>query len=235
MTARTGAISGIVYLDNNANGLMDAGETGGGPFEITLADVSCSTSLGDTLTDANGNYAFSRLPAGTFCVIITYSSGLISPGYWQRVTVVADNTSPAYFGLQPSTAPPSSPSTGYCGDGVVDTSLGEQCDPPNLTNCTASCQTYTGYCGNGIVDVSLGEQCDPPNITDCTASCQTYVAWCGNGIIDSGETCDPPNVDFCTASCQLYLPNCGNGIINIGEECDPPNVTNCTAQCQNWP
>jgi len=230
-----GDIAGIVYADNNGNGLMDAGESGRGSIEITLADLACATILTTARTDVNGNYGFTSLPTGLYCVVINYSSGLVTPGFWQRVEVTTGNISSANFGIQPiGAAPLPPPTTSLCGNGIVDASAGEQCDPPNLTNCTASCQTYVGYCGNGIVDVSLGEQCDPPNLTDCTATCQNYVAYCGNGIIDSGEQCDPPNITDCTASCQSYTAVCGNGFVDPGEQCDPPNLTNCTATCQNY-
>jgi hypothetical protein len=264
-TAGTGAISGIVFIDENGNQYFDGSEHGSGTYQMVLADASCASTLGIRLTDETGGYAFLGLPPGTYCIIITYSGGSVSPGYYQRVEVVANNTTAAFFGIQPLAGPPPEVAAGYCGDGVLDGTLGEQCDPPNLTDCTASCQNYTGWCGNGIVDPSLGEQCDPPNVTDCTASCQTYIPWCGNGFVDPGEQCDPPNitdctascqiyhpvcgdfrvefpeecdppnVDFCTAQCELYLPNCGNSVLDIGEECDPPNTTDCTAMCQSWP
>jgi hypothetical protein len=266
-TGERGSINGIVYSDLNNNGAMDSGEYGGGTYALSLSDTACSTNLANTTSDANGNFGFLDLPPGTYCVVIGYSSGLVSPGYFQRVNVVARSSTRADFGIQMASigTPPEPPPSGYCGDGAVDSSLGEQCDPPNLTDCTASCQSYVAVCGDGYTDSSAGEQCDPPNTTDCTASCQTYVAWCGNGFVDAGETCDPPNitdctascqiyvpacgnfyvdfgeqcdppnVDFCTAQCELYVPNCGNGMIELGEECDPPNVTDCTAQCQIWP
>jgi len=235
-TAGVGAITGYVYADTNGNATMDSGEYGGGPYAITLADIGCATTLATTSTDVNGSYAFFSLPPGTYCVIMPYASGAILPGYWQRVAVVANSTTSVFFGMQPVAGPPPPPTTGYCGDSVLNTGAGEQCDPPNLTDCTASCQTYTGYCGNGIVDPSLGEQCDPPNTTDCTASCQTYVGYCGNYIVDTnlGETCDPPNITDCTASCQIYVATCGDWYVDsaAGEQCDPPNVDYCTASCQ---
>jgi hypothetical protein len=233
-----GAINGVVYMDANGNGVMDAGEFGAGPYMIQLADVGCATLLTTTTTDANGAYAFFNMPPGNFCVILTYSSGIVLPGYSQRHAVLANSTTRVFFGIQPAASAPPPHSTGYCGDGTLDTAAGEQCDPPNLTNCTASCQAYTGYCGNGIIDDSLGEQCDPPNITNCTASCQIYIPFCGDGYVDAavGEQCDPPNLTDCTASCQSYTPFCGDGYVDAaaGEQCDPPNTTNCTASCQSY-
>jgi hypothetical protein len=49
-----------------------------------------------------------------------------------------------------------------CGDGVIQTADGEQCDPPNGTTCDASCQTIVPppipVCGNGILEA--GEACE---------------------------------------------------------------------------
>jgi hypothetical protein len=235
-TAGTGAILGTVFNDSNGNNLMDAGDSRAPSISITLSDLGCATTLATTATDSAGSYSFFNLPPGTFCVIISYSAGPVLPGYWQRVTVAANSNSRANFALQPVSSPSSPPAaSGYCGDGTVNAGLGEQCDPPNLTDCTASCQTYTGYCGDGYVDAGLGEQCDPPNTTNCTASCQTYVGYCGDSYVDPGlgEQCDPPNITDCTASCQTYTPTCGDGYVDtgFGEQCDPPNVDYCTAQC----
>ncbi|MGE8224980.1 MAG: SdrD B-like domain-containing protein [Stenotrophomonas sp.] len=64
-------LSGVVYLDSNNNGVQDAGEPGLPNVEVSLP-VSVKNVLGqDTLkatTDANGNYVFQDLLAGTYVV-----------------------------------------------------------------------------------------------------------------------------------------------------------------------
>jgi cysteine-rich repeat protein len=61
-----------------------------------------------------------------------------------------------------------------CGDGYVDASRGEQCEPPNTVTCDANCHSLTAAnCGNGVRDP--GEQCDDGNNTNldgCSASCE---------------------------------------------------------------
>lgn len=65
---------------------------------------------------------------------------------------------------------------GYCGDGVVTASLGEQCDDGGIENCDGCaglCQRPDDVCGDGIVE--CGEECDDGNLNagdgcepDCT-------------------------------------------------------------------
>jgi cysteine-rich repeat protein len=62
-----------------------------------------------------------------------------------------------------------------CGDGCVDPSKGEQCDPPNGTTCSATCQKVA-VCGNGVLEGN--EQCDDGNLFDldgCDAKCNYEV------------------------------------------------------------
>jgi hypothetical protein len=61
-----------------------------------------------------------------------------------------------------------------CGNFVVEP--GEDCDPPDLLSCDASCRAIT---------------CDLP------------PSDCGDGTIEAGETCDPPGVGGCGRDCQL--------------------------------
>jgi hypothetical protein len=86
-----------------------------------------------------------------------------------------------------------------CGNGVVET--GEQCEPPSVGICDATCHFLPPMCGNGFVE--MGETCDPPNGTTCSATCQSIAPIvCGNGVVETGETCDPPNGTTCDATCH---------------------------------
>lgn len=56
-----------------------------------------------------------------------------------------------------------------CGDGYVDPTNNESCEPPNQNGCDAACQK----CGDGIRGAN--EQCDDHNLTNldgCDASCK---------------------------------------------------------------
>jgi cysteine-rich repeat protein len=84
-----------------------------------------------------------------------------------------------------------------CGDGSVDASASEQCDPPDGKSCDATCRTIVPVCGNGAIEV--GETCDEegPHCVQCR-----HVD-CGNGIVDDGEACDPPDGKSCSEACQV--------------------------------
>jgi cysteine-rich repeat protein len=61
--------------------------------------------------------------------------------------------------------------TSICGDGYIDTSIGESCEPPNTTTCDAQCRVM--ICGDGIR--AGNEQCDDGNLVNldgCDASCK---------------------------------------------------------------
>ncbi|MBX3156273.1 MAG: tandem-95 repeat protein [Deltaproteobacteria bacterium] len=95
-----------------------------------------------------------------------------------------------------------------CGDRVVQSSEGEECDDGNTASgdgCSATCQVEVG-CGNGIIEP--GEECDDDNVVGgdgCSATCQLEVG-CGNGILEPGEQCDDDNIfsgDGCSSTCQI--------------------------------
>lgn len=68
---RPATISGAVYLDQNGNGLREAGETNGVPgIAITLSgtDLNGNVVSASATTDAAGNYSFANLLPGTYRV-----------------------------------------------------------------------------------------------------------------------------------------------------------------------
>ena len=104
-----------------------------------------------------------------------------------------------------------------CGDGVVQTLYGEQCDDGvndgHYTGCTATCQR-AGYCGDGKVQ-SPNEACD-------------------DGANDSSYgTCGDPAMPL--PNCGL-APRCGDGVVQdlYGEACEPKssNDPECTPNCR---
>jgi hypothetical protein len=133
--------------------------------------------------------------------------------------------------------------TAVCGDGVVETDKGEQCDNPagtvanpvvpNGVICSATCQNVAISCGNSIVQP--GEQCDPPSAAaSCDTGCQNIV--CGDGQTEGNELCDSPAntgtaYGQCLPGCAGIVPAvCGNGIVEGPEDCDD-NTAACVG-CQ---
>lgn len=99
---------------------------------------------------------------------------------------------------------------GFCGDGVIQRALGEQCEPSLVTPltfpCGNNCRFLLSFCGNGIVDP--GEECDrgPENSGQMDATCRPDCSFgrCGDDIPDSMEQCDDGNLvpgDGCSPFC----------------------------------
>jgi fibro-slime domain-containing protein len=126
--------------------------------------------------------------------------------------------------------------TSKCGNGMLDTANGEQCDDGNTTGadgCSRICQIAAGW------------ECPTPG-----QPCR-LIAKCGDGMLTSNETCDDGNTaggDGCSADCSTIdtgfacrvpgrkcVPACGDGMIITGkEQCDDGNTTaddGCSPTC----
>ena len=117
-----------------------------------------------------------------------------------------------------------------CGNAIVDSAKGEQCDlgPANKDGTACEHDCSLPKCGNGIVDPTLNEECDAGALNADTpdAPCRTYCQKprCGDGIVDPslGEICDDGNTkpdDGCSADCKS-IEVCGDGVVGNGEQCD---------------
>jgi cysteine-rich repeat protein len=81
-----------------------------------------------------------------------------------------------------------------CGDGIVSTANGEQCEPPSTATCSATCQNIV--CGNGTREGA--EQCDDGNTTNldgCDGTCKFEQCHRVNALTMSFTT-----DGFCTAN-----------------------------------
>jgi virginiamycin B lyase len=125
-----------------------------------------------------------------------------------------------------------------CGDGIVNETCGEVCDPPVPGRCSDTCLPVAA-CGNGLLDP--GEACDDGNTDDCDGcSGECTLEGCGDGHVCPGETCDDGNdisCDGCSPACEIEVgARCGDGIVNpaCGEDCDPPSDVEprCTFACR---
>ncbi len=73
-------LSGTVYVDNNQDGKLDAGDTGESGVTVTLTGKTAQgqTITLTTMTDSWGNYQFTGLAAGTYTVSAPAPSGFIN-------------------------------------------------------------------------------------------------------------------------------------------------------------
>ncbi len=134
-----------------------------------------------------------------------------------------------------------------CGDGIVQTGLGETCEGNSIkscviggyagvqscTNCTDSSCVLGESCGDGTIQTAAGEACDDGNTTSddgCSATCKSES--CGDGVVQAGlgEQCDDGNKtagDGCNAGCKNEY--CGDGVVQAGldELCDG-SAQSCT-------
>ncbi len=139
-----------------------------------------------------------------------------------------------------------------CGNGVLNTELGEECDPCegilvgcDLTQaildgyCDGTCRLKYGRCGDGESLEFDGEDCDDGNNQNgdgCSSDCHTEISedFCGNGPpAGPEEECDDGNsddFDACSNSCTLNNEVCGDGKIIGDEECD--GGRDCSDECR---
>ncbi|MBQ1927103.1 MAG: hypothetical protein II180_13395 [Proteobacteria bacterium] len=121
----------------------------------------------------------------------------------------------------------------HCGNGVLDTALGEVCDGSNLNG--KSCATEAGQGSTGSLKCS--NDCFYFDMSGCKSP-----ARCGDGIIQNDEKCDMTNLAKrtceselgpgaigtlrCNATCNGFdtsgciVNTCGNGSLEKSETCD---------------
>lgn len=64
----------------------------------------------------------------------------------------------------------------HCGNSVVDTEFGEECDDGGVQTATCEDDCKDPRCGDMVVNAGAGEQCDDGNTQDgdgCSSTCQT--------------------------------------------------------------
>ncbi len=121
---------------------------------------------------------------------------------------------------------------GRCGDMMVDSADGEECDGVQLNG--NSCQTL-GFAGGALA-------CS----TDCRFDTSNCTSACGNGYMETGEACDDGNAspgDGCSPACAIEAgwtctgaspsmcdPICGDSLVVGAEDCDGANLNDLTCQ-----
>ncbi len=131
-----------------------------------------------------------------------------------------------------------------CGNGTVDTSLGETCDTAISSGagaCPTSCPSSGNACNPNVLKnagtctaacaaeaVTACKDGDGCCAAGCTAQNDSDCASCGNGKVDTdkGETCDtaiPSGTGACPATCPSSGDSCSTNALK--------NAATCTAVC----
>jgi len=205
----------------------------------TLQSACCPAS--SSSCDAGGNYImnpttsstetnFSPCSVGNICSLLgnraIQDSCLVDPG--SRTTI----------------------SLQQCGNGIVDTEDGEECDPG--FNATSAC------CDPDTCRFRQGAVCDPQNDACCTDQCQ--VASSGvvcrasrDSTCDFQETCNGQSSDCPEDKTEEDGVDCGNGLscasgictsldqqcsqsgnsLNLSEACGQKNDQSCVVTCKD--
>ncbi|MFA7654092.1 MAG: hypothetical protein WCX97_03570 [Candidatus Magasanikbacteria bacterium] len=122
-----------------------------------------------------------------------------------------------------------------CGDGIVSSTLGEQCE--STVAITKQCSDFNPLWNQGVVKCSNSCEFD---LTNCSTGNDNR--YCGDGTldVDLGEQCDDgaanascPTANRCSVNCQwnncLSIENCGNDIDDNGNgliDCADPSCAN---------
>lgn|GEM_PF-1149117 len=137
--------------------------------------------------------------------------------------------------------------TTYCGDGIVQTLRGEQCEPTSSTDpaCSSNCRPIR--CGDCAVH-SPQEECDDGGFDlddGCDADCNRE--YCGDGTQQSDEECDDGGECYTGFSCRTESPmSCpigicantndrGGGVCFDDSDCGSGNCSFGAIECQSNP
>jgi uncharacterized surface anchored protein len=71
-----GAVSGVAWLDSNANAVLDAGENGLAGVTVYLLD-NTNTTVGSATTDSSGNYSITGVPPGSYTAQFVAPNGYV--------------------------------------------------------------------------------------------------------------------------------------------------------------
>jgi hypothetical protein len=185
-----GSISGYLFNDGNADGLMNNGDTYTGARVVFLdANGNGKLDLGERQmnSDASGNYRFDNLPAGTYNVYRVFPSGYrLSTGSNGKLTVILNagqNATGVNLGttnLPAPTAPtvPTTPTTP-----TVPTTPTTPTTPTVPTNPTPPVTPA----GQASIAGKVFPQASKWNAAAAAASWTVFLDTNKNGQLDAGE------------------------------------------------
>ncbi|MCI5150158.1 MAG: hypothetical protein D3916_12340, partial [Candidatus Electrothrix sp. MAN1_4] len=177
-----GTIGDRVWLDENSDGVQDAGEVGISGITVLLKD-SGGTTVDTAVTDSNGNYMFKNVASGTYTVQVdtlpAELSGLelifdedgttASPNGETSVTVTAGGEHlTADFGynwvVKDDTDNPEATDTGAIGDRIWNDADNDGVQDPNEVGIVGiEVNLWRDDNGDGIYDTSAGSVTTGPD------------------------------------------------------------------------
>jgi hypothetical protein len=157
ITSTTAALGNKIFDDLNGDGIQNAGEPGVSGVQVILYAADGVTVLSSTITDANGNYLFANLTAGTYVVGVNAATIPLGMQFTAQ-----DNT------------------TGPDGDGVNTTTGGGDSDVSPVTGKTAAIVLTAGQVN---LTVDAGVRRTPV----ATVGNRVWDDANGNGLQDAGE------------------------------------------------
>jgi len=146
-----------------------------------------------------------------------------------------------------------------CGNGTIET--GEQCEPPNTTDCDDDCKLKSddsGGHGSADDDSDYDEDEDDSDEDDEDDDDSDYDEDeddsddddndddedddedssgnnQGGGNQQGDDDSDDDDNDDDDDDEEEYVPACGNDILDEGEQCEPPGTSTCGGRCQLLP
>ncbi len=111
-----------------------------------------------------------------------------------------------------------------CGNGVLESDNGEECDDGSLNgsygHCGDDCTLDTAfYCGDGYL--AGGESCDCGETSNFTSVMADTASWAAiNTCLNSNGQWTRNPAGTCAWDCTSPGPSCGDGEVNGAEQCD---------------
>ncbi len=212
-------------------------------WKWSVRDTNVATTTNFSISGNSNNFCtYNCVPAGsdvassTIVLTAFCGNGVVNSGEDCDIAGTQPDNNPEIPGtsctfscLRPGN------SLASCGDGIVQTNLGEQCDPNDddlQTTINGVSVDYSKYCSNiclwtgsdkietgdlakpicGSGGKTKGEACDGGN--GCSSSCLNI------GTKLSQQWCDTNSSDSSVLVCQNAVSVCGDGIVVSGEECE---------------
>lgn len=197
----TASVGDRVWVDTDNDGVQDAGETGISGVTVTLLDGGGNV-LATTVTDANGNYLFTGLAAGTYAVRFTLPTGFIfstKDAGGNDNTDSDVNTSGLSFGRTDNF-------TLLAGQNKLDVDAGLV--TASAANCSLGDRVWNDLNQNGIQDA--GE----PGVGNVTVN--LYFDANADGVISGAESTTPVATTTTDAFGYYIFNNLSAGKYQVG-------------------